>query len=745
MNIIDIQDQLKNFSEDQLINEMQMPSGSAPQFLVLSEIQRRKRMRDDFAKREAAMQPTVAQEALAAAGVPQEGIAGMSEAMAPKAAMAQGGVGSVMSQPAKMASGGLAMLGREIHSGLQEDIEPFLDEVEGMAESRFGIELPEMANRPQMNRNMPPIAGIGQFMQNRQSPFSRPIRQDRTTFEQAQAGMSGKGGAPSSLQIDPAPSPVQKAIPFDEGGLVAGLFANTDRGKELSSKDYEIRIGKDGRQMVYKKGTNIFMGTADKLFDSKYDGGVLRAQKGAFFGGMSEEDIDLNDILDAIQSYESQRSRTAFGSPPSADAMSAIGGVGERSAYQIRPETLLDFGRGYESYQPIFPEITDRIGEGKDFANAFEAYKDPNVKSQVDEYLADPDNARDAAMGILSSAYTETGDIDKAIMAYNAGLPGVLKGSEAGLPYLKGVKGQFDEMSERRQFILGGITSAMGPMAIRGLGEQYYGKGDPVIDAALEERGYNPSGMAVVTTEPATATKDVTTPTGDVIEAGETIPEGTTLSQSEAAANAIPADATGGSIGNEPVVEAGKVTQTASVDTSEEPEGTDDGDDAPDTEPDAPEQKPESNVTFQQPAATPASSIESEILKLQQQMQKNRESDKWLAIAQAGLALMSSDNPTLLGAAGEAGIEGLKAFREANDRYQEGVVDLINARAKLVKDGKVKGLTSSSAVSRLNKIEELLNPTDPAALPLSDERRQALEEERRYLMREILNYPQITA
>ena len=62
-------------------------------------------------------------------------------------------------------------------------------------------------------------------------------------------------------------------------------------------------------------------------------------------------------------------------------------------------------------------------------------------------------------------------------------------------------------------------------------------------------------------------------------------------------------------------------------------------------------------------------------------MQKDRESDKWLAIAQAGLALMSSNNPTLLGATGEAGIEGLKAFREANDRYQEGVIDLINARA----------------------------------------------------------------
>ena len=42
LNMIDTQDKLKNFSEEQLIREMQMPSGSAPQFMVLSEIERRK-------------------------------------------------------------------------------------------------------------------------------------------------------------------------------------------------------------------------------------------------------------------------------------------------------------------------------------------------------------------------------------------------------------------------------------------------------------------------------------------------------------------------------------------------------------------------------------------------------------------------------------------------------------------------------------------------------------------------------
>lgn len=87
MNMLDVQDKLKGLSEQQLVQEMQMPSGNAPQFLVLSEITRRKRMRDSMQQ-----QPdnsTVAQEAVAAAGVPQGGIADMAMALAPKTDMTQ--------------------------------------------------------------------------------------------------------------------------------------------------------------------------------------------------------------------------------------------------------------------------------------------------------------------------------------------------------------------------------------------------------------------------------------------------------------------------------------------------------------------------------------------------------------------------------------------------------------------------------------------------------------------------------
>lgn len=48
MNILKIQDGLKNLSDDQLAQEMRLPSGSTPQYLIMTEMQRRQKMRDEF-------------------------------------------------------------------------------------------------------------------------------------------------------------------------------------------------------------------------------------------------------------------------------------------------------------------------------------------------------------------------------------------------------------------------------------------------------------------------------------------------------------------------------------------------------------------------------------------------------------------------------------------------------------------------------------------------------------------------
>jgi hypothetical protein len=79
----------------------------------------------------------------------------------------------------------------------------------------------------------------------------------------------------------------------------------------------------------------------------------------------------------------------------------------------------------------------------------------------------------------------------------------------------------------------------------------------------------------------------------------------------------------------------------------------------------------EPNITFSTQPSEATSSLQQEILDLQEKMKKDRDTDKYLALAQAGLALMSSKDPTLLGAIGEAGVSGLQAYREAQDRYMK--------------------------------------------------------------------------
>ena len=119
MNIIDLQEDLKDLPDSALVREMQMPTGNAPQFLVLGELQRRKRMRDEYKRQEAADMPTVAEEMITGAGVPQGGLMAMAGAMAPKTNVAQDtGIDQAMpmqatrapQQPQMMSTGGITKL-----------------------------------------------------------------------------------------------------------------------------------------------------------------------------------------------------------------------------------------------------------------------------------------------------------------------------------------------------------------------------------------------------------------------------------------------------------------------------------------------------------------------------------------------------------------------------------------------------------------------------------------------------------
>lgn len=105
MNIIKIQDQLKNAPDDALIGYVQNPSGHVPTYLALSELQRRKEMRSSYQANKPE-DKTVAEDLVQEAQPQMEGVAGLPAGQPMQQAMAQ--------QPEmpmeQMAQGGLAEL-----------------------------------------------------------------------------------------------------------------------------------------------------------------------------------------------------------------------------------------------------------------------------------------------------------------------------------------------------------------------------------------------------------------------------------------------------------------------------------------------------------------------------------------------------------------------------------------------------------------------------------------------------------
>ena len=698
MNIIDIQDQLKNFSEDQLINEMQMPSGNAPQFLVLSEIQRRKRMRDDFAKRQAAQQPTVAEEAIAAAGVPQSGIAGMSEAMAPKSTMVQNAVGSAM--PEAMRSGGLMQFGNDIQKSISsQEVDPFLDEVEDMAESRFGVDFDESPRfglnidqriRPAIGRPFPIFSDMGADL-----PFESPSRR-----------MPVKGG----------PVPMPAVIPYEEGGLVDALFSKTDHGKKLSSNQFEVRKGKDGRRMVYKKGTNIFVGTADKVLDEKYDGGLIRAQNGlprdtlgmrlnnpgnirpgaGFFGESGQDKGYAKFVSDAAGLRAIQRLLMTYGNQYGINTLRGLANRYAPPSDNNPTENYIEFLSQKTGINPDEPiNLAERGAEIIPAIIGFEQGKQPFSQEMINTAINaaqfdDEDKIADALLpqelidrGVTASDLTQE-DQKAGLMAAMAATSGSSPTPQQDYLESQLSDGPFDAEGRRRRQAPNRVDTD--PKGSGGRNDPKREAPDPNRPPVVLEPGDTTKGRNIARTEDSRI-------------------------EDAKAARKLAED---------------RAAEAANEATGNQQTGTD------------AENKTEADTElnyFKQLQEDSTTSIEQEIIDLMKSQKADRESDKWLAIAQAGLAIMSSDNPTLLGAIGEGGAAGLKAYREAQDRYNEGVIDLINARAKLAKASD-KDLTAANAISRLNTISKMIaSGVDQNGMPLNPNKLEEYQQEEILLRR----------
>ena len=144
MNLFELQERLKDFSQDQLVREMQAPTGTAPQFLVLSELQRRQRMMAEERAQMQQPQTTVAEDAIAAAGMPQGGLADMARAMAPQTDME---MNTAVQPVERMAEGGVVRMQPGGLAGISRDIRDFAPrlpaEIAGVRREDFMLLSPE--------------------------------------------------------------------------------------------------------------------------------------------------------------------------------------------------------------------------------------------------------------------------------------------------------------------------------------------------------------------------------------------------------------------------------------------------------------------------------------------------------------------------------------------------------------------------------------------------------------------------
>ena len=646
MNIIDIQDNLKNFSEKQLINEMQRPSGNAPQFLVLSEITRRKRMRDQFKSDQAAKEQTVAQEAVAAAGVPQGGIMGMSEAMAPKASMAEGGIGSVMPAPMKAPMGAMPMSEGGIMS------------MSAGGASRFPIEERRMKN-----------GKIGLFQGN----TFLGTKKDRNDDGDSLASKIGFGGDRNII------GSIRDVLGFEQGGVIkaqnglplglrqgnpgnirpgAGFIGETGQGGGYSTfaSDDEGLRAIQRLLMTYgnEYGLNTIRGLANRYApksENPTDSYIDFISKKTGIG--PDEEIDLagrgSDLIPAIVGFE--QGQQPFSQAQIDRAIRAAGTDDPDMVRQILAEDLAPQEKVTSNFS-----LMDMLFPKAEAATV----KDP--PENVDEVNPDKElrsgrRSRRAGTEVLTEA-------DKDVMTVQDIL-------DNKVPTLSDVSGPITNPTQRR------TDSASRRMA-EDFGDEFGNIPDPEpkppVIKDFEElssgqkkqlsRTGNVSGVDIVENKP----------TSDTDAEEDDKKQSTGFRQTKA--------------------DAGPLNTTLANNVN--------------------------NLILSDSADTGAgqvTSLEAEIKAMQDKLKKDSETDKYLALAQAGLALMSSKNPRLLGAVGEAGISGLKAMREAQDRYNEGVVDLINARSKLKKASDKGGITVTNAISRVNKIDSILRGED-ATIPI---------------------------
>ena len=687
MNILQIQDDLKNFSEQQLINEMQMPSGNAPQYLVLSEINRRKRVKSEYQANQAADTNTVAEEAVASAGVPMSGIAGMAEAMAPKS---ESSLVAPQTPPMPMREGG--EVDYYANGGL---IEGIAESVSSNADSLKALQGVSLQN-----------AKLLQDMQNAGNPQATaptpvPVQQPTPT------PITPRPITPSFPSFPPSPFPTpSRPTPYPFRPQIGrGGKGYSDSRRNMLGTNMLTGLGSIAGQIqpqAMAEGGVVNARTGLSIADRNYNPGNMRLTDDPYFGTTGKasgyatfaspeyglrgialtadeyaKDPKVKTLKDFVEKYAPKKDNNK-NNKQYAQLLADSLGVGVDDEIDFSDDNvqrrLIPAITRFEGYKgPINEDIVNRAiaasGEKKDRTKVDE------LLSGIDSFEQNPVNyGKDTGKANFMSAMA-SGNVNTGNNKIDIGLQEALRKNEIDSEFGFGNAFDTTTVPKKKNKRGGGAGSASlfdmfkspikqdGPTGqmkrgdpnLFGLDQKKKATGDPPEIAKFKEQQGRKVSMSELKkrfpfyyeTEDAYSEGTFDVPTDDK-KLGE---------------------------------EAKKFFDDRGV-VQKEPEAKD----------------PKSSGD-----KSGALTLDEQLASMQEDLKKSRNQDKWLAIAQAGLSIMASDKPTLGGAIGEGASVGLQAYRDAQERYNEGVIDVLNARAKL--KGKSSAFGMKDILTRVTAID----------------------------------------
>ncbi len=716
MNILEQTEALKDLPDQALIKEMQMPTGMAPPVFITAELKRRQRMRDDFKRREAQDMPTVAEEVVMAAGMPQGGIADAAKAMAPKSSIAQNtGMNEMMPAaptraPQRMAEGGIVRMAKGgktqvVYNGVgyfvyaDGDVQdaagrPVSDEVAQAVKSSVsaGPEIPEFDPNDMM-----PSFDVGES-RTLDSP-QRPEGDDSPSIADVSPSLEDVRGR----ELGP-PQPEQ----FSSMNMVPSF----DVGELSTVADPEVIAASEQLPTRPRSLEPIYSETAYPAFsESTYEQGL-------------ESTPDTGEMQ--------RPALPTIGSDPRISGNTEVG-ILPRGLQDLRsPQVDLDLvsEASDKPSRSIDQQLLSKALEAKslpitpteDFRREFADYGDDIAPFDPADISITPVAEAKTYSQLISQAQSGTPVTEAQLVA--AVEAGNLNNQQASdvqsmidNPQYTPSKteqsiAETDVFSSRAFPETPKNTNLLGPQIAQSVGDYFGGVfggrtigEQEAIDQkrlqeqaafkAFQERGGfseavdqspDPSGYSEAIPE-STSTAGFTPDLAKDLPADPTLPQGIA---------SIPDGFTLGTAGDTAsnALSFGDVSKLVSDDAG----GGDGG-----------------GVV---PTGGAATGLEARIAQMLSDREADRETDKYMALAQAGLALMASKNPTLGGAIGEAGLAGVGALRKAKSQYDADILGLmgleekarssrLSRQAALAKANRPKAMTGTEKAGYFDRASEL--------------------------------------